>query len=304
MLERERIQTQIEDGEEIKPYPYVVSEDIGLLLPDWANSQGFTLPRPEFIDGLRSDFKNFMSQVFQGFEQVPEVELSDGLRRKVEETGLFPISFDKVYYRTEIGLEITRLVDEEGQDKGLGRRKVDNSTLLLQFKRLRETGIREALLVDDVLFTGDMIRRIVRLLERMGIKVPIVCVGIAITEGITRLNDCVREVRCVRKFDKVIDEICERDFYPGVPMCGRSLIGEENVGVPYILPFGNPGRWASIPIDWQRPFSRFCLEQTIRLFEEIEKVSGKTVQCQNLERKVLFLPRDESRFVDALRQLL
>jgi len=303
MLEREIIRSQIEDGEKLKPTPYVVSEDIGLLLRDWADSQDFVLPRPEFVDGLRTDFRNFMSQVFEGFEQVPEAELSDGLRRIVEETGLFPVSFDRVYYRTEPGLEITRLVDEAGQDKGLGRR-ASNPILLGQFRKLREEGIREVLLVDDVVFTGDMIKRTGRLLERMGIRVPVVCAGIVITEGIEQLNGFGQEVKCVREYKEVIDEICERDFYPGVPMCGRSLVGEENVGVPYILPFGNPGKWASIPIEWQKPFSRFCLEQTIKLFEEIERGSRRVVQCQDLERKVLSLPRDETRFIDALRQFL
>jgi len=193
-------------------------------------------------------------------------------------------------------------VESSGQDRGLGGR-VGTPGLLGQFRALKEAGVNEVVLVDDVIFTGDLIKRTGKLLEKMGIKVPIVCAGIGITEGIEQLNGFGKEVSCVREYKEVIDEICERDFYPGVPMCGRSLQGDENVGVPYILPFGNPGKWASIPSEWQEPLSRFCVGQTIRLFEAIEAKSNKVVQCRDLERKVDSLPRDETRFVDALRQI-
>lgn len=72
---------------------------------------------------------------------------------------------------------------------------------------------------------------------------------------------------------------------------------------PYILPFGNPGEWASIPKDRQVPFSRFCLSQTEKLFEGIERASGKSVTCKDLTRGVVGLPRDDTRFVDALRNV-
>lgn len=302
MLERENGQIKLET-ELAKPTPYVVSEDINLLLGNWAEERGFIMPKEEFFDEFRAAFKDTMSRVFDSFELVPERELSEGMTDIVNRSGLLPVSFDRVYFRTEPGLEITRLVDEAGQDKGLGRR-ADNPALLKQFRRLREGGIKEVILVDDVIFTGDMIRRAGNLIERMGVKVPVVCAGIGISEGIEQLNGFGQEVRCVREYEQVVDEICERDFYPGIPMCGRSLEGNENVGVPYILPFGNPGKWASIPVEWQEPLSRFCIQQTIKLFEEVEQASGKPIRCQDLERKMFLLPRDETRFVTALERLL
>lgn len=301
MLERENI-GQPEGTEIPKPTPYVVSEDVRLLLQDWAEQRGFKLPKPEFFEELRGEFKTYMGQVFAGFELVPETELLEGIQERVKECGLLPVSLDRVYYRSEPSLDITRLVEEAGQDRGLGKR-VGTVSLLKQFRALKESGVSEVVLVDDVIFTGDLIRRTGTLLERMGISVPMVCAGIGIAEGIEQLNGFGQEVSCVREYKEVVDEICERDFYPGVPMCGRSLQGDENVGVPYILPFGNPGKWASIPKEWQEPLSRFCIGQTIKLFEAIEASSGRVVECRDLERKVSLLPRDETRFVDALKQI-
>jgi len=300
MLERKN--GRVESVETLDSTPYVVSEDIRLLLQNWANQRDFNLPNFEFFSDIRGELKSYMKQIFNAFELVSEVELLEGIKERVEKSRLFPVSLDRVYYNSEISLNITRFVEKSGQNRGLGGR-VGAPNLLQQFRALKKSGVNEVVLVDDVIFTGDLIKRTGKLLEKMGIKVPLVCAGIGITNGIEELNGYGKEVSCVREYEDVIDEICERDFYPGVPMCGRSLQGNENVGVPYILPFGNPGRWASIPTEWQEPFSRFCIDQTIKLFEAIEENSGKVVQCKDLERKVSLLPTDETRFVDVLRQI-
>jgi hypothetical protein len=89
-----------------------------------------------------------------------------------------------------------------------------------------------------------------------------------------------------------------------VPLSGRLLAGPGNIGVPYLLPFGDPGGWASIPQRHHGHVSRFCLQQTISLFKAIEEASGRTVQCCDLGRAVFGLPRDDTRYVTALECLL
>ena len=165
------------------------------------------------------------------------------------------------------------------------------------------SGVHEVALVDDVIFSGTVLERIINLLSRINIQVPIICAGIGIGEGINRIKATKRQVRCVRTYEKVIDEVCERDFYPGVPLSGRLLAGGENIGIPYLLPFGNPESWASIPSQQAANFSKFCLRQTISLFDEIERGSDKQVFCRNLGRKVIGLPMD-ARYTDALRKIL
>lgn len=284
--------------------PYVVSQDICILMQKWADEKNFNLPSKEFFTGLRLEFAQFMKQIFPNFQSISEYELSTGLNNLVKETGLFPISLDRVYYSSNPGLDISRLVNAEGQDKGLGRRR-DSSPLLRQFRELKKIGIKEAVLVDDVLFSGDLAQRIIRVLSNQGIEIPIICAGIAIKKGVDILSASGKNIKAVKTYEEVIDEVCERDFYPGVPMSGRSLNNNENIGIPYILPFGSPGKWASIPEEWQKTFSQFCLKQSIKLFEEIEYCSGRYIYCSDLDRKIISLPNDnKTRFISTLKQLL
>ncbi|MBI3334954.1 MAG: hypothetical protein HY001_00440 [Candidatus Portnoybacteria bacterium] len=243
-----------------------------------------------------------MREIFLSFEFVTEEELAEGIEMLVSRSGLTPVSLDRAYLHVATHLDIARLVDDTGSDCGLGHRP-ENPPLLQQFRSLKERGLREVTLVDDVVFTGELVERIIHCLSRLGIRVPLVCAGIGIAEGIHRINQSKREVRCVRRYEEVIDEVCERDFYPGVPFSGRLLAGDGNFGLPYLLPFGNPGKWASIPTEWQARFSQFCIEQTIRLFERIEKYSNRVVSCAELGRMVATLPQDRTRFVDTLQAL-
>jgi len=283
--------------------PYLVSGDIIPLLRNWAERKEFNLPDLGFFRKLQEQFTRYMKTIFPSFEFIPENELTEGLKQLVMENKLHPLSLDRVYYQTNPSLEVTRLVVENGEDKGVGRRSGALS-LLQQFKSLRSIGVWEIALVDDVIFTGSLLERVVHQLLRMGFSIPIICVGVGISEGTERLELKGHKVYCVRKYKEVIDEVCERDFYPGIPLSGRSLVGSENIGLPYLLPFGNPGKWASIPQEWQVPLSKFCIKQTIELFEEIERCSNRSVSCSELGRSVITLPRDGIRFVDALHLIL
>jgi hypothetical protein len=155
-----------------------------------------------------------------------------------------------------------------------------------------------------VVFTGELLERVIHCLSRMGIRVSFVCAGIGIAEGVQRISQSKCEVRCVRIYEKVIDEVCERDFYPGVPFSGRQLAVDDNIGVPYILPFGEPTSWASIPYEHEVTFSRFCIRQTISLFEEIECCSNRQVKCADLGRKVIGLPYGQDRYTEVLLKLV
>ncbi len=213
-----------------------------------------------------------------------------------------PISIDVVYSNGHQQIEMTRLVNEKGEDRGLGRRP-GSKGLLQQMRSVKDAGVDCVALVDDVLFSGSLMERTVNLFAKFNVRVPFIIAGVGIAEGIERLSNLGCEVKCVRSFKKVIDEVCERDFLPGVPLSGRTLISQGNVGLPYMLPFGNPGKWASIPQEWERKFSQFCLEQAVGLFLEIEQETGKQVWYSDLQRKVFGLPvLGEHRFVDLLNE--
>lgn len=283
--------------------PYVVSADIYLLLEKWATQNNFVLPSKEFFNHLREEFSAHMRELFPNFEFVGEDEILQGIAGLVAENGLPAVSLDRVYFQSELKFEISRLVNEKGQDCGWSNR-AGTPPIPQQLEVLRASGVKEVVLVDDVIFSGDMLEMITDLFSAAGICVPLICAGIGISKGVRRINNAKRKVRCVHVYDQVIDEVCERDFYPGVPLSGRLLASGENIGVPYIFPFGNPEKWASIPSMFTVTFSKFCLHQTILLFDEIERCSGKMIFCQDLERKVLGLPMDDTRYTEALRKII
>lgn len=283
---------------------YIVSADIYLLMQEWASKKGFVLPPQSFFDALRDDFCFYMANAYSedfNFVFIAEEEIKTGLADIISKSGLPVISLDGIYYKSEYSLEITRLVDEQGKSQGLGHRH-GSPSLVQQIKTLKNSGIREAVLEDDVAATGNLLERIIELLNKMGIHVPKVCLGIGISEAVQRVSTMGCEVSCVCTFEDAVDEVCERDFYPGVPLSGRLLAGSNNVGLPYLLPFGNPKEWASIPKNVEL-FSKNCLAQTIYLFREIELVSEKIVRCCDVGRQVFGLPSDETRFVDCLYQV-
>ncbi len=285
----------------MKNKPYIVSADIYLLLKKWAEQKNFVLPKKEFFNELRKEFSNYMLKIFSDFEFISEEEILEHMQTTTVRSNLPCVSLDPVYFCSNFSIELTRKVDSQGTNKGLQRRFGSNS-LLKQLAQLKSHQIKEICLVDDVIFSGVFMERVIKLLSDVGINVPVVCAGIGIKEGISNILSPKREISCAKIYNEVVDEVCERDFYLGIPFSGRSLIGNKNVGLPYILPFGKPGKWASIPENSQKTFSDFCINQTIILFEEIQKNSNRKVRCSDIERKVLGQP-ETGNFIDFLKSI-
>lgn len=286
----------------MKTKPYVVSADIYLLLTKWAKEKNFILPGKEFFDKLRKEFSVYMLKIFSSFEFVSEEEISKHMQGVTQESGLTCVTLDQVYYPSIYGIDLTRKVDLMGEDKGVYRR-FGSPSFLKQLNDLKMKEIKQICLVDDVIFSGVLIERLVRVLSGFGITVPMVCAGIGIAEGINRISKEKKiKIDCAKIYDDVVDEVCERDFYLGVPYSGRSVIGDENMSLPYFLPYGKPGEWASIPPSFEIEFSKFCINQTISLFEEIEKVSNRKVCCSEIDRKIPTQPKYGS-YINFLKSL-
>lgn len=283
---------------------YVISADIRMLLKNWTAANGFCLPDDSFFVELRLAFIERIKKIHPFLEFVSEEELSVGIKEIVSSSKLEIVSIDKTYYVSSLKLEMTRIYDAKmDRDVGVGRR-ANAPSIFSQFRKIREFGVSEVMLVDDVIFSGEGISRVAKAMENFGIKVPAICAGVGIGGGVKRLRDCGILVSCVREYGEVVDEVCERDFYPGIPFSGRLMYGTRNTFMPYVLPFGNPEKWASIPSAHVQDFSRFCLLQSIRLFEEIENVSERDVYCEDIGQHIVGLPRQGVRFVEALKSVL
>lgn len=285
---------------------YVVSEDIHILLDEWAMKKGFCLPSRDFFKQLRKEMQRYLSRIFSAgnIDMVSAEELRNGMRKFIRQTENSVVSMDRVYVRTNPEIQIARMVDKSLNDCGTGPR-FGAPSIQKQLVRVKEK-YSKILLVDDVLFSGNVMTEIISSLEKIGVATPVIVVGIAIGEGVERIQKCTSsEVLSVKYYREVIDEICERDFYPGVPLSGRLVADmKTEIGSPYFHPFGKSCNWASIPQDEEKEFSVFCLQQTIRLWKEIEKVSQKIVRCCDLERIPFGSSYDKSRFVNYLGSLL
>src|SRR3989339_1156727 len=280
---------------------FVISQDAHLLLQGWAKIHGLAVP-PE-VGLVSEELTSYLRKIFPSVEMVFADELQDGMNRLVNATGLIPVSLDRVYFQSKMHLDVTRAVDGHGDDAGVVARhgfkplseQVSDLKISLQ-------GQHEVVLVDDVIFSGGLLLELINLLKAQGIGVPVVVAGVAIGEGIDVLKSCGIEVQAVRVFSTVIDEICERDFLPGVPLSGRTVAGIGKEGAPYILPFGRPQAWASIPEVWEQEFSKFCLNLAANVFDLIGQASGRQILPQDLERCPIGIDRNDQRsFADILR---
>lgn len=303
--------------------PYVVTADIKTLLKQWGMPSigEVSFGRPPLTEGwhyhidhrlfwkIRSDFRKMMEKVFPRFDFISEEELTEGFNyllfhspHKVDGA----ISLDRAYVGYGRGdLELNRVVDSSGRDSGYEIRSfTPDVTEQLESLVPWCKNEHEIALCDDVIFSGAYMEYVAGLVKKAGQNFRKIFAGVGVKSGCDRLRELGFHVECIREYPEVIDVVCERDFYPGVPFSGRTLAGNDNVGVPYILPFGKPWDWASIPEEWVNPFSRFCIEQTITLFEAIEDDNGKGITCRDLGRKVVGLPTDGTRFVDALKRVL
>lgn len=283
----------------MKKKSYVISRGLEPLMNEWSIKRGFVIPSVEFFDSMNSRLEKKLKEFFPLVEVISFKEIYEGIDSLVKSSGLIPLSLDRVYVKSDMNLDVTR------GTKGITNRS-GTSSLDVQIKQIKENiGSGTIVLVDDVLFSGGTIIDIVKMLQRKDINVQQVIVGIAIGEGLQKVSKfCQTQSHII--YDDVMDEICEWDFYPGVPHSGRLIDGSKNMGAPYCAPFGNIINWASIPVECADDFSQFLIKESIGLFKEIERLSGKKVLYRDIDRKVNKIPlkKDGSRFVDILKEYL
>jgi hypothetical protein len=287
----------------------VVSADIYSLLSEWAESIGFMLPDKSFFKYLRTDFVAQMKSIFGSFVFLEENILQDHVKNTIK--NFDPkrpiISLDRSYYNSVHSIQLTRKVQRNELDEWVNigiHGRFGMPSLNSQIESLAKKVRGDVILFDDVIFEGLLMEEVILGLARADIIVSTVYAPVGIRTGVERVKSLVKEVRCEYYFDSVIDEVCERDFYPGAPFSGRTVAHTHNVGVPYIYPFGDPLKWASIPEEKANEFSIFCLNQTKRLFSEIEKVSMRSIKCGDLSRGVYSLTDPNKRFVNELERCM
>lgn len=183
-------------------------------------------------------------------------------------------------------------------------KNVDNQIEMLS-KIFLSQGINQIILFDDVVFSGSVLRKIIEKFNMNNIQVIGIRTCISTIESYNYFNTILPlGLKCgYLLLGKVIDQICERDFYFGIAQSGISIIDEKNkiYKAPYFKPFGNPVERASIPKESEMEFSNNCIERSIILWQEINRISNKEFYCYDLPEEI-FLTNKEDKIIDTLKR--
>lgn len=205
------------------------------------------------------------------------------------------VTLDKIYITPDENniyfLDCTRV---SGTNEIISRK---NESIDKQIERISESLIKkEIILADDVIFSGNVLKNIIYRFNLLGIRVVGVIGCICTNEAYEYFNKNLRYgIRTnYLMSDEVIDQICERDFYFGIAGSGIMINTIEGLyKAPYFKPYGNPYERSSIPREWEIEFSRGCLERSIYLWEEIEKLKGAKVIMRELPEKIIYTSENE-----------
>lgn len=205
------------------------------------------------------------------------------------------VTLDKIYIEPDgqniVFLDCTRI---NGTDKIVSRRK---ESLDEQLNNIINSFCgKKIVIADDVVFSGNVLRIIIDLLEKGGVEVVGIITSVCTRESYEYFN---RNLKYGLKTnyimdDDVIDQICERDFYFGI--AGSGIMVERDgklYKAPYFKPFGNPNERASIPVEYEDSFSKGCLKRSIILWEEIEKMSNSKIYASMLPEVIYGVSREE-----------
>lgn len=273
--------------------PYVVSADLSGLFSRWAENSGYNMPSEQFFIDFSVDLRaNIAMATGAPVEIIEEKEIKEGLKELIALSPYPVISLDRAYISDNDPnvsgfIDMTRAVNEAHENIGIHARP-GFPEIETQIAALRTKEISPITLVDDVIFSGDGIIDLSKMLAAANRPVARIIAGIGIDEGVNRLEADGIEVNCVRRYKEVVDEVCERDFLAGAPMSGRTVICDEGIhwSAPYFEPFGSPERWASIPTEESKRFSRFCLVSSVLIWREIENISGREIAAKAMPRRI------------------
>jgi hypothetical protein len=193
-------------------------------------------------------------------------------------------------------IEINRIVDQGGNIIGLGPRP-GAMTLKKQISGIAAMANGSpVVLVEDGIFTGSTLIYLLKHLREFRVNVVAITAGICFPTAVDRLKkEFAGELVIVQEVEKPYEWMPDHDFVPFAPNCGRVFGGTFGKDMlpyytsdglsycfPYILPFGDPVKWASIPEEHAYSFSYLCLERACSLFQMLDQLNGRKIMAADL----------------------
>ncbi len=262
---------------------------------------GLKIPNSTFIKSLRENFALCTNRIFDNVTIISEEEMLKRMDRMADRYfGDLPIvSLDKVYsYCDEENMMFLDCTRMSGEDELVSRNDVNNKySVKNQINKISmNLKKKQIILLDDVVFSGNVLKKIIEEFKRNNVEVVGIVSGICTTDSYNYFNKNL-EYGVSSGYllgEDVIDQICERDFYFGIAQSGISVRKNNEVyKAPYFLPFGDPCKRASIPKEYEESFSRECIDRSIQLWSEIEKNSNKKINISDLPEKIVNVDDNE-----------
>ncbi len=266
------------------------------------NYESIGIPDNSTIEAVREDFKKDVNKIFdKKVKIISEKEMVSSMLESASDVyGKYPIiTLDKIYVTVDnqnlMFLDCTRL---DGSKELVSRNNVDdNRDVDNQIdnisRRLKEMQQRAIILMDDVAFSGTVLRTVTKKFLERGIAVMGVRSAISTIASYDYFNSVLPlGLKCGYVMgEEVIDQICERDFYFGVAQSGISIKGKNGFvyKAPYFVPFGNPVERASIPKEQEIYFSDGCIRRSIELWKSLKK----TIYVKELPEVIMNAPLEE-----------
>lgn len=177
----------------------------------------------------------------------------------------------------------------------------DKYSVLKQIQRLsllfKKLNIKEIVILDDVVFSGSVLKSIIDYFNKYNIKVIGIRSGISSNKGYEYFNyNLPLGLKCgYLMSEHVIDQICERDFYFGIAGSGISVQkNNEILKSPYFIPFGKPVERSSIPKIEEIKFSLSCLKRSLLLWQEIDLLNKRETKIKELPEKIIDTKANDS----------
>jgi hypothetical protein len=268
---------------------FVLSEDIGLLMKQWSREKNRKIPDQDYFKDNTVLLMDLLQTLFSSVILAEARNIVDFLSGCIGKND-FVISMDRAYTpflkkaKNIITLDDCRAFNLDNQ---FIRAERPEKQIAVDLKK---DGLKNITLVDDVIFDGKSISQVIDKLSPL--KVNKIAVGITTRAGKKKIEEAYGiPVEAAYTFDNLLDEVCERDFIAGTPLCGRPVYVDQQRpfflgSKPYVLPYGDPVNWASIPAESAARFSESCCTVSAKLWQDVGQLNRMDICNRDLPRMV------------------
>ncbi len=308
---------------ESKPAPFLLSEDVGLLIGRWCKDIGMPCPPKAFFDAFTTAHFRIIKEFFPESFLVRTQDFLNSFRRarRKAETHLkrkgksfFTLTLDTdIAPDCDFAVEVTRVYDPNLlNDKALGTIPRPGFPVLSHQINLIASRVpdgAEILIVTDGCWSGAEVIKLSQKLRRRGLHVSTVATAMIAQEAVDEFAAYELTYFASHPYLGLDSWICQRDFIPGTPRGGVN-IGKQtkegpqalsaDIGAPYLHAF-RPDFFSGLNQQEYAALSLACLRLTDRLYRELEYLWGRPVLITDLARVPHLLPLEPISIRSALQ---